>query len=79
MAIITPVLHYCMGGLKFDTEARVLKEDGSPIPGLYGAGEVTGERAVTLHWWNSTCSVTMLHLVAWDGWWLVWEYIHHSR
>ncbi|CAI5977284.1 unnamed protein product [Closterium sp. NIES-65] len=42
VAIITPSLHYCMGGLKFDTSGRILKEDGSPIPGLFGAGEVTG-------------------------------------
>ncbi|CAI7911470.1 unnamed protein product, partial [Closterium sp. NIES-53] len=41
VAIITPSLHYCMGGLKFDTSGRILKEDGSPIPGLFGAGEVT--------------------------------------
>ncbi|CAI5481643.1 unnamed protein product [Closterium sp. Yama58-4] len=42
VAIITPSLHYCMGGLKFDTSGRILKEDGTPIPGLFGAGEVTG-------------------------------------
>ncbi|GJP39144.1 hypothetical protein CLOM_g23539, partial [Closterium sp. NIES-68] len=42
VAIITPSLHYCMGGLKFDTSGHILKEDGSPIPGLFGAGEVTG-------------------------------------
>ncbi|CAI5496707.1 unnamed protein product [Closterium sp. Naga37s-1] len=42
VAIITPSLHYCMGGLKFDTNGRILKEDGAPIPGLFGAGEVTG-------------------------------------
>ncbi|CAI5532059.1 unnamed protein product [Closterium sp. Naga37s-1] len=42
VAIITPSLHYCMGGLKFDTSGRILKGDGSPIPGLFGAGEVTG-------------------------------------
>ncbi|CAI5474976.1 unnamed protein product [Closterium sp. Yama58-4] len=42
VAIITPSLHYCMGGLKFDTNGRILKEDGTPIPGLFGAGEVTG-------------------------------------
>jgi fumarate reductase flavoprotein subunit len=31
---------YC--GLRIDSEARVLKPDGSPIDGLYAAGEVTG-------------------------------------
>lgn len=31
---------YC--GLRVDRETRVLKEDGTPIPGLYAAGETTG-------------------------------------
>ncbi len=31
---------YC--GLSIDTQARVLKEGGRPIPGLYAAGEVIG-------------------------------------
>jgi len=39
---ITPSIHYTMGGLEIDAEARVLRENGDPIPGLYAAGEVTG-------------------------------------
>jgi flavocytochrome c len=39
---VTPVLHYCMGGIKIDTEGNVLREDGAAIPGLHAAGEVTG-------------------------------------
>lgn len=39
---VTPVLHYCMGGIKIDREGNVLKEDGTPILGLHAAGEVTG-------------------------------------
>ena len=39
---VTPVLHYCMGGIKIDAQGNVLKEDGSIIPGLHAAGEVTG-------------------------------------
>jgi fumarate reductase flavoprotein subunit len=35
-------LHYCRGGLKIDTQTRVLKTDGTVIGGLYAAGEVTG-------------------------------------
>jgi aspartate oxidase len=35
-------LHYCMGGIKIDTEGNVIREDGSPIEGLHAAGEVTG-------------------------------------
>ncbi|MBQ3403680.1 MAG: flavocytochrome c [Synergistaceae bacterium] len=39
---LSPTLHHTMGGLKINTEAQVLREDGSVIPGLYAAGEVTG-------------------------------------
>jgi flavocytochrome c len=39
---VTPVLHYCMGGIKIDSEGNVLKEGGGIIPGLHAAGEVTG-------------------------------------
>merc|ERR1719230_2259173 len=42
VAIITPVIHYCMGGLEIDTDSRVIKEDGEVISGLYAAGEVAG-------------------------------------
>ena len=42
VAIITPVLHYTMGGLEIDPESRVLGNDGKPIPGLFAAGEVAG-------------------------------------
>jgi len=43
VSIICPVLHYTMGGIKIDIDANCLKEDGSKIPGVYGAGEVNGE------------------------------------
>ena len=39
---IAPGIHHTMGGLKINTNAQVLKEDGSVINGLYAAGEVTG-------------------------------------
>jgi len=42
VAIVTPVIHYCMGGLKIDTDARVCKPEGAAIAGLYAAGEVAG-------------------------------------
>merc|ERR1712003_493793 len=41
VAIITPVIHYCMGGLEIDANSLVVNESG-PIPGLYAAGEVAG-------------------------------------
>ena len=43
VAIMTPVLHYTMGGLEIDPESRVLTGDAhAPIPGLFAAGEVAG-------------------------------------
>merc|ERR1712127_763273 len=42
VAIITPVIHYCMGGLEIDVDSLVLGSNGKPIPGLYAAGEVAG-------------------------------------
>jgi len=45
VVIITPCLHYSMGGMKINTNAEIVKEVDSkfePIKGLYGAGEVTG-------------------------------------
>merc|ERR1712083_1077082 len=42
VAIITPVIHYCMGGLEIDTDSACLGPHGKAIPGLYAAGEVAG-------------------------------------
>jgi len=42
VAIITPVIHYCMGGLEIDTDSAVVNTNGEAIPGLYAAGEVAG-------------------------------------
>jgi len=39
---VTPVLHYCMGGLTIDAEGRVLNEKDTPINGLFACGEVSG-------------------------------------
>lgn len=39
---VKPAIHHTMGGLSVNTETQVLRADGSPIPGLYAAGEVTG-------------------------------------
>jgi len=40
--MITPALHYTMGGILIDTNARVLTSSKDVIPGLFAAGEVTG-------------------------------------
>jgi len=42
VALMTPVLHYTMGGLEIDGESKVLDAAGKPIPGLFAAGEVGG-------------------------------------
>ena len=39
---IAPGIHHTMGGVKINTAAEVIAEDGNAIPGLYAAGEVTG-------------------------------------
>jgi succinate dehydrogenase/fumarate reductase flavoprotein subunit len=39
---VSPVLHYCMGGLCIDTKGNVLDSDRAKIPGLHACGEVTG-------------------------------------
>jgi len=41
VAIITPVIHYCMGGLEINEEGGVMGSSGV-IKGLYCAGEVAG-------------------------------------
>ena len=40
--IITPSIHYTMGGLKINNKGEVLNSNNQPIQGLFGAGEVTG-------------------------------------
>ncbi|PVU85704.1 hypothetical protein BB559_006860 [Furculomyces boomerangus] len=40
--VITPSIHYTMGGLKFNDKAQVLNQNGAAVSGLFAAGEVTG-------------------------------------
>jgi succinate dehydrogenase/fumarate reductase flavoprotein subunit len=42
VAVITPVIHYCMGGIAANERSEVLSRHGSVIPGLFCAGEVMG-------------------------------------
>ena len=37
-----PSVHHCQGGVRIDTNARVIDVHGHPIPGLYAAGEFVG-------------------------------------
>jgi tricarballylate dehydrogenase len=46
---------FTFGGLKIDTEARVVDADGEPIPGLYAAGETAG-----LYYRNYTGATSVL-------------------
>lgn len=39
---VTAGVHHTMGGVKINTSTQVLTADGTAIPGLYAAGEVTG-------------------------------------
>merc|ERR1712146_211230 len=42
VAIITPVIHYCMGGLEVTADAECINGKGEVIPGMYAAGEIAG-------------------------------------
>merc|ERR1712070_1216800 len=42
VGVVTPVIHYCMGGLKMNPDAEILTKDDKVIPGLYAAGEAMG-------------------------------------
>merc|ERR1711924_550751 len=42
VAIVTPVIHYCMGGLAIDADAQCLDAKEAVIPGLYCGGEAAG-------------------------------------
>lgn len=39
---VGPAIHHTMGGIKINTKAQVISKSGSPVPGLFAAGEVTG-------------------------------------
>merc|ERR1711862_461468 len=42
IAIVTPVIHYCMGGMKINASADSLNEGDKVISGLFSAGEAAG-------------------------------------
>jgi fumarate reductase flavoprotein subunit len=39
---VEPGIHYTMGGLRIDAQTEVIGIAGTPIPGFFAAGEVTG-------------------------------------
>eukprot|EP01012_Entosiphon_sulcatum_P021402 TRINITY_DN261_c1_g1_i3.p2 TRINITY_DN261_c1_g1~~TRINITY_DN261_c1_g1_i3.p2 ORF type:complete len:610 (+),score=136.43 TRINITY_DN261_c1_g1_i3:56-1831(+) len=42
VAIVTPIVHYCMAGVEVNEKGEVVSAKGKAIPGLYAAGEVAG-------------------------------------
>ncbi|KAG0221226.1 FAD binding domain-containing protein [Mortierella sp. GBAus27b] len=42
VALMSPVLHYTMGGVDINDKASIKDESDKPIPGLFGAGEMCG-------------------------------------
>jgi len=42
VAIVTPVIHYCMGGLKINEDSEAMGPGDQVMQGLYAAGEVAG-------------------------------------
>ena len=40
--LVFPTLHYMNGGVEINERAQALYPDGTPIPGLFACGEVTG-------------------------------------
>jgi flavocytochrome c len=42
VAIVCPVVHYCMGGVAVNPLTEVITTAGKSIPGLYAAGEIMG-------------------------------------
>jgi predicted oxidoreductase len=42
-----------LGGLQTDLSGRVLRDDGSPLPGVYAAGEVAGFGGGGMHGYRS--------------------------
>ncbi len=39
---VGPAVHHTMGGIQIDADARVINQEGEPIPGFFAAGENTG-------------------------------------
>lgn len=42
VGLVTPVVHFCMGGIKINENAQVVDRMGSIVPNLYAVGEITG-------------------------------------
>lgn len=61
VAIVCPVVHYSMGGLRTNSKAEVLDKKGNPIQGLW----VTGEACGGIHGKNRMGGNSLLDCVVW--------------
>jgi succinate dehydrogenase/fumarate reductase flavoprotein subunit len=61
VAVVCPVVHYSMGGLKTNSNAEVLDKKGKPIAGLW----VTGEACGGIHDKNRMGGNSLLDCVVW--------------
>ena len=57
---VAPAAHYMVGGLFVDIDGRVLLENGNPMPGLYGIGEVA---CTGMHGANRLASNSLLEAI----------------
>merc|ERR1712151_1169916 len=57
VAIVTPVIHYCMGGMSINGDAEALTKDGSVINGLYSAGEAPEVFTAIIVWEGTRCLI----------------------
>jgi len=62
--ILVPGVLDTKGGPRIDTRARLLRTDGEPIPGLYGAGNAVASPAGQAYWAGGAT----LGLAATFGW-----------
>ncbi|KAI8373211.1 FAD binding domain-containing protein [Radiomyces spectabilis] len=42
VALMQPVLHYTMGGVEITPDSEIKSSNGTPVPGLFAAGEMCG-------------------------------------
>lgn len=56
----TTVIAFPYGGLRADTDGRVLTDEGAAIPGLYAAGEIVG-----LYWGEYPGATSVLRALTW--------------